>query len=67
MKQAKQTWTNLLNPKLSYDYVVHAAVDVVPSVNFVIPIDGEKKVNYKEEMTKLSVEEDGTVLQIIML
>lgn len=48
MKQAKQTWTNLLDPKLSYDYVVHAAVDVVPRVNFVIPIDGEKKVNYKE-------------------
>ena len=67
MKQAKQTWTNLLDPELSYDYVVHAAVDVVPSVNFVIPRDGEKKVNYKEEMTKLSVEEDGTVLQIIML
>ena len=43
MKQAKQTKTNLLNPKLSYDNVMDAAVDVVPRVNFVVPGDGENR------------------------
>ena len=45
MKQARQRWTNLLNPQLSYDNVMHAAVDIVPRVNFVESGDGENNVD----------------------
>ena len=34
--------TDLLNPELSYDNIMHTAVDVVPRVNFIVPRDGNK-------------------------
>lgn len=57
----------MLNPELSYDDIVHAAVDIVPRVNFVVSGEGEnkvnipftfgeKKVNYSEQDEKISVE-----------
>jgi len=57
----------LLNPELSYDDIVHATVDIVPRVNFVVSGEkenkvnirsafAEKKVNYNERDEKLSVE-----------
>ena len=55
----------MLNPELSYDDIVHAAVDIVPRVNFVVSGEGEYKVNipftfgevnYSEQDEKISVE-----------